>query len=136
MKLNSRFILWCIACLFMLAPSIQCCKKYEDGPLLSMKTRKERLANTWQVKTCFIDGKDSTALYSGYHETFTKGGNYYYSGKNCSGSGTWAFCEKDSQINLTGEKNCTLVITKLDEKELWYYYYENGVEKEFRMTGE
>lgn len=121
------------------APSFHCCKKYEDGPAFSLKLRKERLANTWKVKSCTVNGNDSTGSYSGYREIFSRDGNYSCSKGNSSYRGTWTFAYGDSQVKLTTERvepSPMLIITKLEENELWYYFYEGGVEKKFRMIPE
>ena len=41
---------------------ITSCKKYPDGPEFSLRTRKERLANTWKVDNYKINGTDFTSL--------------------------------------------------------------------------
>lgn len=118
------------------APSFHCCKKYEDGSAFSLKSRKERLANTWKVKSCTVNGNDSTSSYPDYNETFSRDGNYCCSKGNSSCRGTWTFAYGDSQVKLTmegGGPSPMLIITKLEENELWYYFYEGGVEKKFRM---
>ena len=51
------------------------CKKYEDGPGLSLRTKKERATAEWEIKSYTYNGVD--ALYSKYDNDLS-----------CSGSGT------------------------------------------------
>jgi len=37
--------------------------KYEDGPLISLRSKEKRLTGTWKIENLTIDGIDSTALY-------------------------------------------------------------------------
>jgi hypothetical protein len=121
----------------LLTFGIESCKKYPDGPAISLKTRKERVANTWRVDNYKVNGTDFTSLVSDYTETFTKDGNYSYQWGILGGSGSWSFQNKDEEIKLTGIENqssYTLVILKLEEKTFWYYYMDGNDKKEFHMV--
>jgi hypothetical protein len=112
------------------------CKKYPDGPALSLRSRTARVANTWKVDNYKVNGTDYTSLVSGYTETYTKDGNYSYSWGNVAGTGTWMFQNDDAEIRITGianQSDVTLVILKLEEKEFWYYYMDGNDKKEFHM---
>lgn len=112
------------------------CKKYPDGPVLSLHSRAERVANTWKVDNYKINGSDYTSLVSGYTETYSKDGNYSYAWGNASGTGSWKFQNSDKEIALTGINNqgsYTLVILKLEEDQFWYYYMDGSDKKEFHM---
>ena len=116
--------------------SIQGCKKYSEGPLISLKSRTERVANTWKVDNYKINGTDYTSLLTDYTETFTKEGNYSYTWEILDGSGTWVFQNNDMEIRITGTDNQsseTLIILKLEEKQFWYYYMDGNDKKEFHM---
>ncbi len=39
------------------------CKKYEEGPRISLRSKKERLIGHWAVKTYLINNIDSTQLF-------------------------------------------------------------------------
>ncbi len=112
------------------------CKKYPDGPLLSLHSRTERVANTWKVDNYKVNGNDYTSLVSGYTETYSKDGNYSYTWGSVSGTGSWKFQNSDKEIALTGISNqssYTLVILKLEEDQFWYYYMDGSDKKEFHM---
>lgn len=116
--------------------STQGCKKYSEGPMISLKTRTERVANTWKVDNYKVNGNDYTSLLSDYTETFTKEGSYSYTWEVLDGSGNWVFQNNDMEIRITGTDNQsseTLIILKLEEKQFWYYYMDGNDRKEFHM---
>jgi hypothetical protein len=39
------------------------CKKYEDGPMLSLHTKKSRLKNFWRLEKVLVNDADSTAFF-------------------------------------------------------------------------
>ena len=45
-----------------LAGILSTCKKYPEGPLISLRTKVQRLTGTWKVEKYLIDGADSTAI--------------------------------------------------------------------------
>jgi hypothetical protein len=112
------------------------CQKYPDGPLISFKSKAERLSNTWSVDNYKVNGNDYTSLVSGYTETFTKGGSYSYNWGIISGAGTWAFQNNDKEVRITGTSNqsdVTLFILKLESTQFWYYIMDGDDKKEFHM---
>jgi len=118
---------------------VQSCKKYEDGPLVSLRSRTERLSNQWKVDNYKVNGTDFTSLVSSYTETFSKNGAYSYSWTILNGTGTWKFQNKDKEVKLTGDQaqtSRTLFLTKLEEKELWYYFMEGDDKHEYHLISQ
>ena len=116
MKSTKKTALLAILFIGLMAPTIQSCKKYPDGPVISFRSRTERVAHTWKVDNYKKNGTDYTSLMTGYTETYTKDGNYSYSWGSISGTGTWAFQNHDADIQLTGISNqgtYTLVLVLL-----------------------
>lgn len=112
------------------------CQKYENGPMLSLRTRTERVSNQWVVDNYKINGADYTSLLTSYDETFTKNGAYSYSWSLFNGSGTWKFQNNDMEILLSGndsQSSRTLFILKLEEKSFWYYYTKDNERHECHM---
>lgn len=110
--------------------SFTSCKKYEEGPTLSFRSKKERVANTWIISKAIEDGEDVTDDFEAYTVSFTEdgattlvaqytifGGTYTFNTK-----GTWVF-ENDNEflyINYDNDDaDNTYKILKLKEKELW-----------------
>jgi hypothetical protein len=113
------------------------CKKYEDGPLISFRTRTERLSNTWEVYNYTFNGNDLTSLYTNCTETFSKGGDYSYSCGLFDGAGKWKFQSNDERIQLTGNEdksNRNLKILKLEEDAFWYSTDDGGDVTELHMV--
>ena len=42
------------------------CKKFDEGPLLSMQSREERIDKTWEVKRYYVEDIDSTKSLNEY----------------------------------------------------------------------
>lgn len=120
---------------FMLA-GFESCNKYPEGPAFSLRTRTQRVANTWKVENYKVNNDDYTSLVADYTETFSKDGNYSYSWGSFAGTGTWNFENKDAEIQLNGISNQSshrLIILKLEEKTFWYYYMDGNDRKEFHL---
>ncbi|MDP3557451.1 MAG: hypothetical protein Q8T03_08755 [Bacteroidota bacterium] len=133
-----KFIAVTIILSALLIPTIQSCKKYPDGPTISLRSRAERVANTWKVENYKINGNDYTSLVSSYTETYTKQGAYSYSWGIVDGSGTWSFQNSDTEIKIRGTDNQAsrkLTILKLEEKSFWYYYFEGNDKHELHLIG-
>ncbi len=114
------------------------CKKYEEGPALSIRTKTERVANTWKLVSYTINGTDYTSSLSNinYTETYDKDGNYSYNSSLGSGSGSWEFQSDKEQIKRSGvssQSTETLYILKLKEKAFWYYYMNGNDRHEFHF---
>lgn len=112
------------------------CKKYNNGPSISFRSRTSRVANEWIVENYKINETDFTSFISGYMETFTKSGNYNYTWGKLNGNGSWEFRNHDNEILLIGndkQSSRTLYILKLEEKSFWYYYMDNNDRHEFHL---
>jgi hypothetical protein len=136
MKSNLKLSLFLFLFAGFAITGIESCKKYPEGPALSLRSRKQRVANTWKVENYKVNGTDYTSLVADYIETYSKDGNYSYSWGSLAGTGTWAFTNNDSEIQLTGisnQSNYRLIILKLEEKEFWYYYMDGNDRKEFHL---
>ena len=117
-KLKSLFV---IAALIV---AVTGCKKYEEGPALSLRSKEARVANTWKVEYTSTNGTDYTSFYSDYTMTFTKDGGYSFVWGNVTGSGKWEFQNDEEEIKISGtssQSSETIHILKLKEKEFWYY---------------
>jgi hypothetical protein len=115
------------------------CKKYEEGPAFSLRSKTERVANNWKVEKFFFNGNDQTSVLGSFTEAYTKDGVYSYKWGSISGSGKWAFEENNTQIKrngVSGMASYDLVILKLKEKEFWYYYIDGSDKHEFHLIPE
>ncbi len=104
------------------------CKKYEEGPYISFRSKPERVSNSWKAASVTDNGKDVTSDYSGLRVTFTKsGGLTWTTGGSIpfARSGTWQFVNDKDDLQtiidngLFGKEIRTFRILKLKEDELW-----------------
>lgn len=132
------------------------CKKYPEGPAISLRSKKERVANTWKLDAIISGGVDSTALFNQFYKDYTlsltKNGSYtisYYvaipnfGNVSNTESGKWAFTSNKEELLITPASVAignvpaasTLQILKLYEKELWLRgFYGNSQSKEYRLS--
>lgn len=111
--------------------AMESCKKYEEGPGLSFRSRAERVANTWRVAKYLEGGIDVTNDESAYPNgnwIFEKEGDLSVSttvlGIMVTATGTWDFASNDEVISyiFSGGGNTTTgeaQILMLKEKEMW-----------------
>jgi len=134
--MKNRFLLLALIIIWF-ATTTQSCQKYADGPMFSLRSRTERVSNTWKVDNYSINGTDFTSLVSNYTETFSSNGEYSYSWGLLNGTGTWKFQNNDEEIQLTGTDNQSdrkLIIQKLEEDAFWYYYMDGNDKYEIHLV--
>lgn len=102
------------------------CGKYEDGPGMSLRSKKGRLAGDWKVEkaTSTTNGTttDWTSLFAGYVLTIDKDGSFTETMNNISTNGTWKFSDDKMLLiqTYTSSGNVdTMPITRLTNKEFW-----------------
>lgn len=42
------------------------CKKYDEGPLISFRSKEKRMMGTWQIEHYFVNGYDSSSYFTQY----------------------------------------------------------------------
>lgn len=115
------------------------CKKYEEGPTISFRSKKARVANVWKVEKVLINAVDVTSNYNLNHKSFllemkedgTLIQTYTDANNNSQTiSGTWALGSDNENLDIT-ILNVTLsyIILKLKNDELWlkYVFTSSGV---------
>lgn len=90
------------------------CKKYEDGPILSLKSKKSRVENTWVVNKAYDKGNDVTSSFEQYELYTTKDGVAKLKAKYELGSLSFEV-ETDGRWNFQ------------DDKDNIYFDYDNDV---------
>ncbi len=120
--------------------ALDSCKKYEEGPALSLRSKKARVANTWKVEQYLFNGSDQTSFFNSvlpnYREVYDKDGNYSFSYDSNSGSGRWEFQNDNLEIKRSGvssQSSEVLYILKLKEKEFWYYVMDGSDREEVHL---
>jgi len=100
------------------------CKKYPDGPTISLSSKKGRVANTWKFEKVFNvnTGADYTSNYVGEYVEFKKDGGYVWTDGSSSDVGTWSFASDKEDFIMTenGSSSAdTYHIRRLKGKEFW-----------------
>lgn len=99
------------------------CKKYEEGPSLSLRSKKARVANEWRVEYAYDleDGEINTSDFTGETWEFTKKGEWIEREYGViEKSGTWEFISDKESIKITKPNNVDYYnILKLKENEMW-----------------
>ncbi len=120
------------AAIAITALGVSSCGKYEEGPGLSLLSKKARLAGEWDIKE-FVDGADGSVTTDTSSDTFTidKDGTYTWTSGNTSYSGTWMFTSDKERIQTTITVFGTsitddAIILRLTNKELWMKDPDSG----------
>lgn len=95
------------------------CYKYEEGPRLSLLSRKARLCNEWRLETYLDNGTDKTDPTETVTLTIEKDGTYSISSvRNALGQiqsdfshGTWMFQDAKGQIVMTDSQTGAIPMT-------------------------
>jgi hypothetical protein len=112
--------------LIAFALSFVSCGKYEDGPGLSLRTKKARLAGTWKAEKVFVNNELSqTATEEEPRIEFTRDDIYRIDLDSAWVEGTWKFNDDKSKvigtyaIPFVGEFNNSYRILRLTNDEFW-----------------
>ena len=103
------------------------CKKYEDGPTISLLTRKTRMVNEWVIEKATDEkGNDVTSYWQGANPLLSIKKDKTYSSTIILGvilSGIWDFSNKDEDVVFSQSSpyanSTTYKILRLKDKELW-----------------
>jgi len=105
-----------------LMTGINSCKKYDDGPMLSLRSKTARLVNDWVIDRVMNKGVDATANYpEDYLLTINDDLTYSWVSNGVTQEGTWAFDDKKETVSFTQTTTgmATLyTIKRLKNKEL------------------
>jgi hypothetical protein len=143
MKRISIFVAICC----ILIVGFTACRKYEEGPNLSLRTAKARLAGNWGYESALINGVDvskNSYYASQKHYIFTNG-DYRVtildpiSLEARTLQGTWKLYDKNKRVALTTKQynnqfldsTNDYTILKLYNKQLWLRSTDNN--REFHL---
>jgi len=99
--------------------------KYEEGPAISLRSKKARVENSWSVEK-FIDaeGVSYDDPFPDAEYTFTKDGKFTLKDNSGEIAGTWVFSESKKNIILSYTQGAVgsdeYRILKLKDKEFWF----------------
>lgn len=131
-----KIIVSIIAFSFLIAS----CGKYEEGPSLSLRSKKARIAGEWKIESVYQDGTDITTEYNalvGSDATFhiEKSGTYHIHYTGGEDEGTWAFKDGKDEVTFTsgetGSEPEDYHILKLKNTEMWLQHHHGDETLEF-----
>ena len=102
------------------------CKKYEEGPSISLRTKKGRLVARWEIESAksVADGSDIIEEWADFSCEFMEDGKfrvvYPLIGEM---NGSWEFVREDTVVKTVVITDLTIIkfytIKRLKNKELW-----------------
>lgn len=132
--------------------SMGSCKKYEDGPLLSFRSKQARVVNSWKIEKYLNNDIDKTSelTVTNWNEIYNADGTCKRTFNDTSGdyveqNGTWAFNSDKTELNISGlgsvelsqsigtVTSSSIKILRLKEKEFWYSFENGGSRHEFHL---
>jgi hypothetical protein len=110
--------------LFVSSGTLISCVKYDEGPFISFRTKKSRVANNWLIESATLNGQDVTPIFAGLRDwTFTKDGYYTknYENSSFNENGKWEFTDEEKMMKVTSNLGITInyTILKLGESSMW-----------------
>ena len=126
--------------------SVSACRKYEEGPNVSFRTKAARVTNNWKIEGALVDGVDVTSdpLWAKQKHYMYRNGSYIITIVNPitlearSLQGNWKLYDHNTKIALTtknfsGNIDSTneFNILKLYENKFWIRKIDNSVELHF-----
>lgn len=132
-----------LALMLTVAIGLASCKKYEDGNLVHLTTKKSRIENTWKIDQALRNGENVTSNYDEYSLYLSKDGDAklgaLYTFGNLSyeteTDGTWEFKSNKENLYLNFQDDAfdkTYQILKLEKDDLWLR--EIGGEDELHLV--
>ena len=125
-----KFIVAALIALAGISVTFSSCNKYEDGPKISLLTKKARLCNDWVIEKYMVNGHDETdatdmtsSIQSFFGNDFVwsiKKDETYSQTGNFNESGTWKLGEDKDDVTFTpgSGSSSTYRILRLKSKEL------------------
>lgn len=131
---------------FVILISISSCRKYEEGPNVSLRTKKARITNNWKYESALVNGVEVSLdpYYAKQKHYFYRDGKYIQTiidpitleARNLQGN--WTLYDKDKKIAITVkvppanlDSTMDYNILKLFEKQMWLRTTDNSREYHF-----
>jgi hypothetical protein len=94
------------------------CKKYEEGPAISLRSKEKRLCQTWNLEEKTKNGEAIDISDPKYKWEFHKDGNFtlYSMEQN---NGTW---ETDESLWKWADNQETIAIEAINAHNYWIFY--------------
>jgi hypothetical protein len=118
-----KTIIKTLTILLIIGATFNACKKYEDGPMISLRTKKARISGDWKIQNATFNNVDITPLMPpNYTFDIEKDGKYKLTTDTIE-TGTWKFGEDKDDVYFDqdgpGAVETAYHILKLKNKDLW-----------------
>lgn len=104
--------------------STMACSKYEENPMLSLRTKKARLDGNWSLVLVKDKNVDVTHTYpDDYGYDFDKNGTFKKRNNETETMGEWEFSDDKTLLRLTETNSPTpdvFKLIKLTNRHLWW----------------
>ncbi len=122
------------------------CKKYEEGPALSFRSKMARLEGSWQLRKWTINGTEQDLSQTTWRLNIHRSGNYdKFITYNIpplpttidSEQGSWEFDKKKEHVEFLDNSQPTALsheILKLYHRELWLRFDDGTDVQEFQYA--
>lgn len=118
--------------------TLQSCKKYSEGPVITFTTPEYRIQRSWVLEKAMYGTTDITESYKTLVSEIIvkKGGEMQVVNPALTLSYNWEFAQNKSVVK-TKQSNANTwydnTVLKLTTKEFWYYYTDNGIKVEVKL---
>lgn len=121
MKNNMKFLLSILSLIFVLSA----CKKYEEGPTLSLTTKKYRVSGDWKAERIISKSGDVEFVQSNVVWRINKDETFeVLEGNSIIEKGTWDFSQNKDYLMFTSKDEGTVDVVeyriiRLKNNEMW-----------------
>jgi hypothetical protein len=139
-------ILFALSVALVGALTISSCRKYEEGPNISLRKKEARVTNNWRVESAQLNGTEVSAdpYWTKQKHYMYRDGKYIVTiinpvtleAKNLQG--TWTLYDNDRKLALTTKNFSGNIdstndynILKLYNKQMWIRKTDNSLELHF-----
>ncbi|MEM6802860.1 MAG: hypothetical protein AAF696_15730 [Bacteroidota bacterium] len=134
--LKTRFYLIAV---LLFATLSTACRKYEEGPNFSLRSKTERVSNDWNFQSLARNNIDESEDYERFNMVFTKEGRLSWTIKKVDQpeitvAGDWELASVNEQVKITfddpdinGETRLLFLdILLLEEEQIRFRYLSEG----------
>jgi hypothetical protein len=125
MKKIINFTLMVAVCTII---SLSGCKKYEDGPGLSLSSKKSRVVANWEFKKVKVSSVDVTSAFLDYTWEIKKDGQFNMVSNGNIDHGKWDFALDKEALDFRYDDGAIerYNIKRLTAKDLWMEFIDSG----------
>lgn len=108
--------------------SLSGCKKYEDGPGLSLSSKKSRVTADWQFKKVLYNSVDETSSFLDFTWEMKKDGQFNMVSNGNIDHGKWDFALDKEALDFRYDDGTIerYNIKRLTAKDLWMELIDSG----------